>query len=577
MRSGRSAGELPWRSVRSCQHIFIPAIDRSGRERRISRSGLLDDWGLFEYYIPHSIGGKFRSGDENLLIMRMIARRDLTVAIGHGKTFLGAIAVWLAGSQEQKDALKAIIRKPGRVSLGLTERAHGSDLVATEVKATSTDDGFLLSGEKWLINNATRGKALSVLVKILGGKHNGTIAMLFVEKDKLPVGSYSHLPKNLTHGIRAADISGIAFHDSKVPVSAIIGRAHDGLLTVLKLLQVTRTGCLPLSLGAADTALRMTVDFAVTRQLYQTTVFSLPYARRQLVEAFADILISECVAPCVSRLFHVRPEQMSLASAVAKYFVPETLETTIENLSVVLGARHYLRAGHWDGMFQKILRDNAIVGLFDGSTAVNLTVICGELVARAQRLEKGSNEPLDEKLESIFCLFRELPEFDLSRLVLSNRGIDDVLDALPQVPARLSRMREQKQIDDRCHAALTPLVEAFLRELSQQNRSILVDPEKARGAHTPPELFEAAKRYCVFYTASACIHFWIYNQRGLGEFAARPDWLLVCLTRLLRVFRPMQPECSAPTVEAMEQEMLRLHSQNRLFSLFPVQLAKPAG
>jgi alkylation response protein AidB-like acyl-CoA dehydrogenase len=176
--------------------------------------------------------------------MRMVARRDLTVAIAHGKTFLGSFAVWLAGSPEQQTALQALIRSGKAISLALTEEAHGSDLVATELLATIDANGdYVLSGEKWLINNATRGMALSLITRIVGGRYNGSVAMFFVEKDKLEQGSCKQLPKNFTHGIRGADISGIAFLNSKIAGNALIGRPNDGLAIVLKLLQATRTGC----------------------------------------------------------------------------------------------------------------------------------------------------------------------------------------------------------------------------------------------------------------------------------------------------------------------------------------------
>ena len=66
------------------------------------------------------------------------------------------------------------------------------------------------------------------------------------------------------------------------------------------------------------------------------------------------------------------PEQASLSSAMAKYLVPTLAEAGLGSLSVTLGARYYLREEHVHGIFQKMLRDNAVIGLFDGSTAINL-------------------------------------------------------------------------------------------------------------------------------------------------------------------------------------------------------------
>lgn len=89
--------------------------------------------------------------------MRAVARRDLTVAVAHGKTFLGAVSVWVGGTRRQAEELAGLVMDGAAVSWGLTERDHGSDLMAGETVARPDTDGYLVSGEKWLINNASRG------------------------------------------------------------------------------------------------------------------------------------------------------------------------------------------------------------------------------------------------------------------------------------------------------------------------------------------------------------------------------------------------------------------------------------
>ncbi|MGI3203472.1 acyl-CoA dehydrogenase family protein [Streptomyces sp. GLT-R25] len=95
----------------------------------------LDDWGLPDYYVPVRHGGRLRDYEHALHLVRTVARRDLTVAVAHGKTYLGGVCVWVAGGEEQAARLGSDIRAGVPVSLGLTERAHGSDLLAGEVEA----------------------------------------------------------------------------------------------------------------------------------------------------------------------------------------------------------------------------------------------------------------------------------------------------------------------------------------------------------------------------------------------------------------------------------------------------------
>src|SRR5262249_32671906 len=69
----------------------------------------LDDWGLWAYYIPAENGGRLASFEELAALLRIVARRDLTAAVAHGKTFLGALPVWFAGTAAQKERLHAIL------------------------------------------------------------------------------------------------------------------------------------------------------------------------------------------------------------------------------------------------------------------------------------------------------------------------------------------------------------------------------------------------------------------------------------------------------------------------------------
>ena len=184
----------------------------------------LDALGLPRHYVPARHGGALTSYEEVLHLMRVLARRDLTLAIAHGKTFLGAVGVWVAGRPDQQADLAADILAGARVCWGLTERAHGSDLLAGEVSAQRTPTGYRVDGEKWLINNATRGDLVCLLARTepTGGPRG--FSLLLVDKRQLAPDRYRCLPKVRTHGIRAADISGISFHDAEVPATHWSGR-----------------------------------------------------------------------------------------------------------------------------------------------------------------------------------------------------------------------------------------------------------------------------------------------------------------------------------------------------------------
>src|SRR5579859_5651342 len=85
---------------------FESALELDEREEYPERAcAHLDGWNLHHYYVPSSLGGRLASAEELDALVKVVARRDLTVAIAHAKTLLGSLAVWVDGSPEQKNRL----------------------------------------------------------------------------------------------------------------------------------------------------------------------------------------------------------------------------------------------------------------------------------------------------------------------------------------------------------------------------------------------------------------------------------------------------------------------------------------
>ncbi|MFF7159017.1 acyl-CoA dehydrogenase family protein [Streptomyces sp. NPDC008139] len=571
---------------------------------------LLDGLGLHEFYVPAAHGGRLTDYEQLVQLMRTVARRDLTVAIAHGKTYLGAVCVWVNGSAEQSRRLGAAIASRLPVALALTERAHGSDLLAGEVVAepstgtptagtastgtpaagtastgtpaagtasTGSPTGppvgdYLLSGEKWLINNATRGALLSVLCRTdpAGGPRGYSV--LLVDKRDVPADAYRHLDKVRTHGIRGADISGIAFDRARVPADAVVGEVGGGLETVLKALQLTRTMCAALSLGAADHALALGLDFAAERGLYGRSLIELPQARRTLAESAADVLADEALTLVVARAVQTLPAELSVVSAVTKYLVPTRTEAVVTALTRLLGARAFLKDVYAGGRFQKVDRDHRIVGLFDGNTLVNLNSLISQFRLLVRAHERGTGDV--PGAVTAFRLSAPLPAVAVDRLSLIARHGSGVLAALPDC------VEELRGLAARDHA-VEPALRAARRLVT------VVDEVHAEMAgfqdaqtETPPAAFEAARRFALCFAAAACVGLWTHSHVEAEAGATAPLWrnalwLRAALARLLTALGV--PDAADP--EALDDVLDAagaLHAQGRLVSLLPLSL-RPDG
>ncbi len=517
---------------------------------------LLDDWGLHRFYVPAPLGGALASFQELASLTRAVARRDLTLAIGHAKTLLGCIAAWVGGSPALQRRLADRVLAGAPVALGLTERAHGSDLLATDTVARpATGGGYALSGEKWLINNGTRSRFVTVLARTGDRGAPRDLSLLLLDKEGLPEGALEVLPKIRTHGIRGADMSGFTLREAPVPADAVIGEPGGGLDLMLKGLFVTRSLIGNLSLGAADTALRVTLDFARTRRLYRGAMLDLANVRADLAGGFASLLAAECTSLCASRAIQFLPEQLAVVSAVAKYVVPTAMEALLQRLSTVLGARHYLREGHAGGIFQKMLRDNSLTSLFDGSTAVNLSAIGLQLPELARERHRVEPAPA-----ALFDLQAPVPRFAPERISQVSRGRDSVLVAGASLCRRLREAPPDLSPDTR--ELLRTCAERLLRGVATLDAEVAqLARESRRSLVESPALFDLAAHYARLHAASACLCVWDANRHA-DSFLGAGDWLAVALAGLLHAGRP-----PAPVLERVLDRLLALHEQDAAFSL----------
>jgi alkylation response protein AidB-like acyl-CoA dehydrogenase len=471
----------------------------------------LDRLGLPRHYVPVAYGGALAAYDEVFHLMRVLAGRDLTAAIAHGKTFLGAASVWVAGAPDQRVALAREILSGAPVSWGLTERDHGSDLLAGEVTAVATPDGYRIDGEKWLVNNATHGRFVCVLARTdpKGGPRG--FSLLLADKHALDPDRFRCLPKVPTHGIRAADISGIAFDQATVPPGALVGPVGGGIEIVLKSFQLTRTAAGALSLGAADHAFGLTVDFLGDRVMYRRRLLDLPKVRADLGEAYGLLFAAETLGWYGCRAIHTQPEEMSVLSSVTKYLVPTFVDEILGRLGDLLGIRAYL-ADYADGRFARLERDHRIVGIFDGSTFVNQNLLINQFPALARGYRRG-DPAAGAAVGLAAALAQPLPPADLGRLSLAARSCG-LTSALASAVAEVGATSDAPTAVAALAAQLLVATDAVHEEMAGLSHS-------ARAV--PPEAFDLAHRYALCVAGAASLQVWLRN-RSVPPFAGSTLW-----------------------------------------------------
>ena len=320
-------------------------------------------WGYMAYMVPERLGGKLTSLEQLYLLSRSLSKRDLTTAITLGVAMLAALPLWIGGNLEQQQELAKKILAGQIGCLALTEEEHGSDLAANEVLAEEYADYWQINGKKWCINFATSAKWVTILCRTYEGGGARGFSLFFIDKED-SVG-LEYFKKISTLGVKGLDLSGLIFSNYKVSPKALVGSKNRGLELSYKALQVSRALCTSFSLGAADTAIRISLQFSLERRLYSSVAFAIPVVKQRLARCFIYLLIADCIGLIIIRACSIYPQFLSLWSAIVKFLIPHLSEFIIDECSLIMGARGYLREGPW-AIFQKMRRDNEVIGLFDG-------------------------------------------------------------------------------------------------------------------------------------------------------------------------------------------------------------------
>ncbi|MFF9897693.1 acyl-CoA dehydrogenase family protein [Streptomyces longispororuber] len=491
----------------------------------------LDRWGLPAYYVPAQHGGRLARFDEVHALLRKVASEDVTVAVAHGKTFLGAASVWVSGDERAATRLARHVMAGEAVAWGLTEPDRGSDLLAGELTATRDASGWRLSGRKWPVNNATRGRFVCVLARTDPGGGARGFSVFLVDKETVSSGTVHHLPKVPTHGIRGADISGVEFRDAHVPDDALIGPVGGGLELVLKALQLTRVACAALSLGAGDHALRLARRFLGERRLHGRPFADLPHARAVAGRAVARLLLAEAVSFVAARATHEVPEELSAVSAITKALVPTLVQGQLRLVGELLGARGFLTEVEGYGAFAKLERDHQVVSIFDGSTWVNRSALASSLplLRPGRRRVTTAHRPLLEWLRE-----DDTPgPFDPLRLGMMARG-NTVLSCLGDLVTRL---------------AADPPTGAERLVARLQGSYAELDEHVARlrpvaGPASTPAM-RLAERYEWCFAGAAALALWVANPQCHDRHVWREGlWLRGCLALALEGLGTPAPEAS---------------------------------
>lgn len=251
------------------QHRIAPFVQQAEACREIPgevRSAMAEA-GCFGRALPREYGGA-EDGLHGFAIQQdELSRVWPTAAVAATWTNLSGLLLSRFGSARQKgDWLARAARGDALGAVAWTEPHGGSDAAAIATTAARVDGGWLLTGVKRLIDNATNADYIIVSAR---SDHDASpragISMFVVHRDDPGFrfgGTYDTL------GLRAAGVGWFELEACFVADDRLVGDAGRGFYQMMAMVEFGRIGVAAICLGMTTAVLDATIEFLRDRRSF---------------------------------------------------------------------------------------------------------------------------------------------------------------------------------------------------------------------------------------------------------------------------------------------------------------------
>jgi butyryl-CoA dehydrogenase len=277
-------------------------------------------------------------------------------------------AIWRWGSEEQKQRwLPPMHAGEALGCFGLTEPDTGSDAANLRTRATKTDSGWSISGQKMWISLANHSEVALIFAQtdpVL--KHRGLACFL------VPTASEGFTTQEIHGklGLRSSDTAEISLDEVEVGEDALLGQVGDGFKVAMSALDNGRYSVAAGCVGICDGCVDASVAYSTERKQ-----FGVPLARFQLVqEMIAEMILKrDASRMLVFRAGVLKDEGKpnTMETSVAKLYATEAA-VECANLAIqVHGGSGYVD----DYPVERYLRDARVTTLYEGTSQIQKLII----------------------------------------------------------------------------------------------------------------------------------------------------------------------------------------------------------
>jgi butyryl-CoA dehydrogenase len=308
-------------------------------------------------------------------------------------TTLGTSPIVNFGTQEQKKRFVPLLAS-GRVigGFGLTEDTAGSDAGGTRTTAVRKNGHYVLNGSKRFITHAgvgevfvvtavtdpaagTRGISSFILTKDTCDLPRATEVGIGHSCDLQPMKGFTSGKKEDKLGWRSSDTRELLFTDVEVPAENLLGKEGQGFVNFMRTLDAGRIGIASLSLGLAQGAFDLSLQYASTRKQFGKAIAEFQGVQFQLSDIATELEAGRHLVYHAAWLAqHGHP--FSKEAAMAKLFCSEMAMRATTKAIQIHGGYGYTK----DYPVERMMRDAKIGEIGEGTSEIQRIVIARHLL-----------------------------------------------------------------------------------------------------------------------------------------------------------------------------------------------------
>ena len=378
------------------QQALLEHADRYGRERLAPLAPRMDaeEWwpddlfpelgelGFLGLTIPERYGGVGLGLVEAGLVAQAFARWNHALALSWlAHDNLCANNLYNNGSEAVREKyLPKLCSGEWIGCLGLTEPGAGSDALGSmRCRAERHGDDYIINGTKLYITNGPVADLCLLYAKTERGKGSKGVTAFAVEAASP---GFDVAQKLVKMGFRGSPTGELVFDDLTVPLAQIVGTEHQGHQVVMSGLDVERAAIAAISVGVAERALELSLEYANSREQFGQPIGQFQMVQSRLADMYVAVQTMRTFCWQVLAELDRTDEtqagrgEIHARAAASVLYCADNCNKVLDHAVQIHGGSGYI----WESEVNRLFRATKLLEIGAGTTEVRKMIIAEELL-----------------------------------------------------------------------------------------------------------------------------------------------------------------------------------------------------